>query len=88
MSFTRRFIDVTFSGDKIGTLTFNARDKYALRTHARILKAGGVNISELQLELRGLSLQHINQLSTFGTIVHPFININVKVDAGDDINGM
>ena len=88
MSFTRRFIDVTFSGDKIGTLTFNARDKYALRTHARILKAGGVNISELQLELRGLSLQHINQLSTFGTVVHPFININVKVEAGDDINGM
>jgi hypothetical protein len=88
MSFTRRFIDVTFFGGKYGTITFNSRGKYALRTSARILRAGGYNQSELQLEIRGLSLQHINQLSTYGTVIHPNYNYKIKVDAGDDINGM
>jgi len=86
MSYARRFIDVTFSGP--ATVTFNARGKYALRTSARILKAGGFNLGALQLEIRGLSLEHIKQLSTFGTRFHPNYNYSITVNAGDDINGM
>lgn len=86
MTYARRYIDVTFRGPS--TVTFNARGKYALRTSARIQKAGGFNFGTLALELRGLSLDHINQLSTFGTRFHPNYNYTVQVDAGDDINGM
>lgn len=86
--YARRFIDVTFSGGASGTIVFNARGKYALRTSARILRAGGFNLSELQLEIRGLSLQHINQLSTYGSVIHPNYGYKIQVDAGDDINGM
>jgi hypothetical protein len=87
--YVRRYIDVTFFGGKLGgTITFNARGKFALRTSARILRAGGYNLSELQLTIRGLSLQHINQLSTFGAVVHPNYGIKIQVDAGDEINGM
>jgi hypothetical protein len=88
MTYARRFIDVTFSGGQAGTVTFNARGKYALRTSARILKAGGYNFGSLSLEIRGLSLNHIKQLSTYGTRIHPNYGFSVKVDAGDDINGM
>ncbi len=86
MSYARRYIDVTFTGP--ATVKFNARGKYALRTSARILKAGGFNLGTLNLELRGLSLEHINQLSTFGTRFHPNYNYTVIVEAGDDENGM
>lgn len=86
MTFVRRYIDVTFTGPT--TIKFNARGKYALRTSARIQKAGGFNLGSLSLELRGLSLDHINQLSTFGTRFHPNYNYTVQVDAGDDENGM
>ncbi|MGY2804232.1 hypothetical protein ACVIHF_000962 [Bradyrhizobium sp. USDA 4506] len=30
--FTRRYIDVTFSGGQAGTIAFKERGKYALRT--------------------------------------------------------
>ena len=88
MTYARRYIDVYFSGGKGGDISFTARGKYALRTHARVLRAGGYNQSELQLEIRGLSLQHISQLSTYGTVIHPNYNYVVQVDAGDEINGM
>lgn len=86
--YTRRYIDVTFFGGQYGTIAFKERGKYALRTSARILRAGGFNLSELQLEIRGLSLQHISQLSTYGTNIHPNFGYKIQVDAGDDINGM
>jgi hypothetical protein len=86
--YTRRFIDVTFFGGKYGTIAFKERGKFTLRTTARILRAGGWNQSEIQLEIRGLSLQHIKQLSTYGALLHPNYNYKIQVDAGDDINGM
>jgi hypothetical protein len=88
MTYARRFIDVTFSGGSAGTITFNARGKYALRTSARILHAGGFNYGTLELMIRGLSLQHISQLSTYGRRFLPDPSYMVQVDAGDDINGM
>lgn len=87
MSYARRYIDVSFIGGT-GNVRFNARGKYALRTSARILHAGGFNQGELALELRGLSLDHINQLSTFGTRIHPNYNYQIIVEAGDEQNGM
>lgn len=87
MTYARRFIDVTFQGPT--TITFDDHDPdRALRKSARILKAGGYNLGSLQLEIRGLSLEHIKQLSTFGTRFHPNYNYTVTVNAGDDINGM
>jgi hypothetical protein len=86
--YVRRFIDITFFGGKYGTITFNARGKFALRTAVRILRAGGYNLSEAQVQIRGLSLQHINQLSTYGTVVHPNYGYKIQIDAGDEINGM
>jgi len=87
MTYARRYIDITFSGPE--TITFNARGKYALRTSARIQFAGGVSLgSTASIELRGLSLDHINKLSTYGTRVHPNYNYGITVSAGDDINGM
>lgn len=88
MTYARRFIDVTFSGGNAGTVTFNARGKFALRTHCRILHAGGFNYGTMELSIYGLSLQHINQLSTYGRRYLPDPSFRVKVDAGDDINGM
>ncbi len=88
MSYARRYIDVTFSG-KGKTVTFNARGKFALRTSARIQFAGGVSLgAAASITLYGLSLDHINELSTFGTLVHPNYNYSITVSAGDDINGM
>jgi len=86
MTYARRYIDVTFEGP--ATVKFNARGKFALRTAARIIKAGGYNLGSLELDIRGLSLQHINQLSTFGTRFHPNYNYSITVEAGDEINGM
>lgn len=85
--YARRFIDVTFTGAG-GTVKFNGRGKYALRTSAKIMHAGGFNYGALNLEIRGLSLAHICQLSTYGTRFHPNYNYMVKVEAGDDKNGM
>lgn len=87
MTYARRFIDVYFTGPA-GAVTFNDHTKNSLRTSARILKAGGFNLGKLSLEIRGLSLAHINQLSTFGTLIHPNYQYSVRVDAGDEINGM
>jgi hypothetical protein len=98
MSYVRRRINVTFSGGGQvgsfsgggtgGTLTFDTQGKYALRTTARITHAGGLNFGEMSLEIRGLSLQHINQLSTFGRYYQPDSSYRIQVDAGDDENGM
>lgn len=87
MTYARRYIDVSFTGQG-ETVTFSTRGKYTLRTSARIQKAGGYNTGTAQIEIRGLSLEHIKQLSTYGTVYRPTYNYFIKVDAGDDINGM
>lgn len=86
MSYVRRYIDVTFIGPS--TVKFSERGKFALRTSARVLMAGGYNLGRLNLQIRGLSLEHIVQLSTYGTRIKPNYNYHVVVEAGDDINGM
>lgn len=89
MTFVRRYLDVTFSNRQSGqNITFNQRGKYALRTSARILKAGGFTNGEMALQIWGLSLDHINELSTYGTYANPNYNYQITVDAGDEINGM
>lgn len=86
MTYARRYIDVTFVGQK--NIKFNARGKYALRTSAKILMAGGYNLGSLSLQLRGLTLDHMNEMSTLGVRIHPNYNYHVIVEAGDDVNGM
>lgn len=59
-----------------------------LRTYARITKAGGVYMGTAEIVIFGLSLDHINQLSTWGTAYHPNKNYLIAVEAGDPVNGM
>lgn len=59
-----------------------------LRTHARIEKAGGNYMGTAQVQIYGLSLDHISDLSTWGTMYHPNQNYLISIEAGDEINGM
>lgn len=85
--YARRYIDITLSG-KGSPVTFNARGKYALRVFARIQKAGAIQGSIAQIAIHGLNMDHINQLSTYGTYYHPNNDYQIEVSAGDDKNGM
>lgn len=89
MTYVRRYLDVTFSNRNSGqSIAFRQRGKYALRTSARILMAGGFTNGSMNLQIRGLTLDHINELSTYGTYANPNYNYQITVDAGDEINGM
>lgn len=59
-----------------------------LRVHAKIVKTGPNYGSQAQIMLWGLSLDHINQLSSAGTRYRPQKQYDVSVEAGDDVNGM
>lgn len=58
-----------------------------LRVLARIEKAGGNYMGTAQIQVYGLSLAHICQFSTWGTMYHPTQNYLISVEAGDDVNG-
>src|SRR5690348_12054474 len=94
MSFTQKLINVTFgatpgpngqpvfsSSAGIGsTVTLSG-----LRTSAKIVKAGGVQISELDLRVYGMTLSLMNQVTTF-RLAAPGLASSLKtvtVSAGD-----
>lgn len=58
-----------------------------LRVLARIEKAGGNYMGTAQITVYGLSLDHISQFSTWGTMYHPTQNYLISIEAGDAING-
>lgn len=58
-----------------------------LKVHARIEKAGGNYMGTAEIQIWGLSLQHIGELSTWGTAYHPTQNYLIAVEAGDVVNG-
>lgn len=81
MTFVKRSISVTF----IGPRTVKVE---GLRTYARITKMGGVGMGTAEVTIYGLKLSLMNELATFGTRIHPQYNYSIKVEAGDEKNGM
>jgi len=59
-----------------------------LRTSVRIQKSGGNFMGNAEVTIYGLSKDHVAQLSTWGTLIHPTKNYLISIQAGDDVNGM
>lgn len=90
MSLVRRKIDVSFgigqgtdgeSGSSNLTLS-------GLRISAKILYAGGQMMGRANLSIYGMTLAHMNQLSTLGLQLITYRRNTVTVRAGDEENGM
>lgn len=58
-----------------------------LRMRAKVDKAGGVSMTSMQLQIFGMSLSIMNQLSTLGMLVSAVQRNSVVLQAGD-VNGM
>jgi hypothetical protein len=90
-SFIERKIDVTFTlvqGAKFAQSGTNTVTLSGLRVSAMVKLSGEV-MAELQLQVYGLPMSMINQLSTLGRGApgeQP--NNTVAISAGDDVNGM
>lgn len=90
MALVRRKIDVTFALGEgaFGESGTNTVTLQGLRTSARIVKAGGPSMSNMQMEIYGIRPSLMDKLSTLG--MKPTLqrrNI-VVASAGDDVNGM
>jgi hypothetical protein len=81
MSFVRRYINVTIGGPANVTLK-------GLRVSATIMYAGGWQMGSANLLIFGLTKDHLNALSTLGMRVTAYPNYTIKIEAGDDENGM
>ena len=90
VSFVRRLIDVTFVLEKrtfaeSGTNTVKLS---GLRISSRIVKAGGRAFSSAHLQIYGLTLSMMNDLSTLGSVPMAFDKNRMIVEAGDAVSGM
>lgn len=85
MSFKQRVMNVTFV---LGEGTFGDTGKNQvtlgkLRTSARISRAGGPAMSNLDLDIFGMELSMMKKLSTLGMIATTLRRNSVTVEAGD-----
>jgi hypothetical protein len=80
--FVHRVIRVKMEGNG-ASATFEG-----LRTMVRVVKAGSPYYGQAQITLFGLSLEHINDLSTRMLLFRPYLNYEVTIEAGDAVNGM
>jgi len=90
MTFVQRDIDVTF---KLGEGAFgdsgsNEVTVSGLRVVARIIKAGGPSMGTALLQVYGMTLDKMNQLSTLGMMPTLVRRNVVTVTAGDKTDGM
>lgn len=87
MSFASREITVTINlaqGSFAGTDNSNTVTLTGYRTAAHIVKAGGVSMSEAQIQIYGLNLGIMNQLSTLGkTPIQIDTRNQITIQAGD-----
>lgn len=90
MSFVQRKINVTFTlgQGSFGGSGANTTKLSGLRVTAKIVKAGGPSMSTLQMEVYGMKLEDMNQLSTLGMVAQLVRRNTVLVEAGDDKSGM
>lgn len=89
-NFAKRRVDVTFTigtGD-LGEGTPSTVTLTGLRVSANIVKAGGASLGNGQLRIMGMTLSHMNQVSTLGLTVMVVRKNTVSVTAGDDVSGM
>jgi hypothetical protein len=98
VTFSRKLINVTFSGKPgpSGTPVFSSSAGIGssvmvsgLRTSAKITKAGGVQLSGLDLSIYGMTLSLMNQVTTFRLAVPGLASSlkTVTVTAGDADGG-
>lgn len=90
MSFVQRQITVTFSlgQGSFGNSGQNTVKLSGLRISAKIVKAGGPSMSTLQMQVYGMQLSQMNQLSTLGMQLILYRRNTVVVEAGDVDSGM
>lgn len=90
MSFTRKQIALTFT---LGTGAFgdtgtNTVTLSGLRASAQIAAAGGASMSELRLQVWGLTETMLNDLTALNTVTMLQRNNAVIVSAGDAVSGL
>lgn len=85
MAFARRLIDVTFTLGEgtFGTTGQNVVKLSGLRVVSKIIKAGGPSMGTARLQIYGMTLSKMNQLSTLGMAITLVRRNTVRVDAGD-----
>jgi hypothetical protein len=85
VSFVQREINITFTLGQgtFGTTGANSVKLTKLRCRAAISKAGGRAMSTLTLDVWGMTLSEMNQLSTLGLIATLLRRNSVIVEAGD-----
>lgn len=89
MKIPKRHLDLTFRLGKgsFGNSGFNTQKVTGLRATASISKAGGVSMTSLQLQVYGLPLSTMNELSTLGKPLVDGRDNSVIVEAGSDTDG-
>jgi hypothetical protein len=90
MTFVQRKLKSTFV---LGTGNFGAQGQNqlelsGLRSSADVIYAGGLGAGTLDLAIYGMTLSHMNQLSTLGMVYTQIRRNSITLDAGDDTNGM
>ncbi len=90
MSFVQRLVDVTFTLGQgaFGDSGADSTKLSGLRVSAKVTKAGGPSMSTLQMDVYGMKLSDMNQLSTLGMAVTLIRRNTVLVEAGDADAGM
>lgn len=90
MALAERLINVTFTlGEgSFGDTGQNTVKLSGLRISAKIVKAGGPSMSTLQMQVYGMTLSQMNQLSTLGMAPRLVRRNTVLVEAGDANSGM
>lgn len=89
-SFVQRLINVSFT-KAVGTFSesgTNTVNISGLRASARITKAGGSVMGELDLQVWGMTKTLMDDLSTLGMVVQLLPRNTITLTAGDDIDGM
>lgn len=86
MAFKQRKLNVSFVLGKgtFGDTGKNQAKLSGLRIGARISRAGGVAMSTASIEVFGMTLSMMNQLSTLGMIATTWRRNSVQVEAGDE----
>lgn len=85
--FVRRILRITVDGT--GEENAGVGGKFeGLRTIVRVEKAGSPYAGTAHVMLFGLSLDHLNDISTRAMLYRPSLDFNVQIDAGDAVNGM
>lgn len=90
MALVQRKIDLTFQLAKgqFAETSTNSVKVSGLRVSARITNVGGMEKTEINMQVFGLTLSLMNRLSTLGMAIQDGNWNTVTVEAGDDINGM